>query len=82
MPQSSATSCHNKQSPTPDTEPGSTNLDKAQDEASDYITRSKNEFWRRWGINGMPSAKIRLAEAAWDAALLAAKEGQCLRHKK
>lgn len=44
----------------------------AQDE---YILKAKMELWARWGVTGMPSAKIRLAEAAWDAAIKAVREG-------
>lgn len=30
---------------------------------------TKQEFMRQWGVSGMPADKIRLANAAWDAAV-------------
>jgi len=34
----------------------------------------KAEFMRQWGVTGMPLDKIKLANAAWDAAILAERE--------
>lgn len=34
----------------------------------------KKEFMRQWGVSGMPVDKMRLANAAWDAAIETAAE--------
>jgi hypothetical protein len=38
----------------------------------------KAEFMRQWGVTGMPLDKIRLANAAWDAATLTEREACAL----
>lgn len=50
-----------------------TKCDAATDKDTSVIDAAKARFWARWGVTGMPAAKIRLAEAAWEEAVKAAQ---------